>query len=1212
MGLPNGGGFGRVRGTFIAAIAMQTAVYRRVSGSGVLGIVVGIALTWGATGGAGAAEAEDLFAAGVRTTEPRVPMDQQPTLKVPPGFVVQLVAAEPDVHKPMNLAFDATGRLWVTTSREYPFPAPLDQPGRDRVMVFEDFGEDGRARKVTQFAGGLNIPTGVYPFRTPGADGRETWKSIVWSIPNIWLLEDVDGDGKADRKEPWYGPFDHTRDTHGNQSSFRRGFDGWLYATHGFNNDSHVTSRDGNRVDLNSGNTYRMRMDGGRIEHHTWGQVNPFGLAWDAQGNLYSSDCHSEPIYLLQYGGYYPSFGKPHDGLGFAPNTMEAIRGSTAIDGISYYTDDLWPEEYRDSVFVGDVMNSRVFRDYAEPRGSGKVMRARPDFVISEDPWFRPVDTLLGPDGALYIADFYNRIIGHYEVPLSHPGRDRERGRIWRVVPVTAEGRSRLRDPAIAQDLEGQIRELGSPSLARRMLAMNDLADRFGNGARERLLGVVRSPRNDVQRVHASWLVQRLGGMTPELLRDAARGGAMVRIHGQRIGADVLSRAARGEAVPAEAVSTARELAVRGLEDMDPVVRRCAAEALSMWPDAGSVRPLLALLAKVPREDTHLVYGVRKSLRDHVRKEGALDAVSEATGYSREDLKALVDVAVAVKTESAARFLIAQRGLYAGDAEFTQTAFTHAARYAPASEVDTLVAAIRQQGGGDVDFQARLYRSLRQGLDQRGVVLTSGMAAWGGQLAKDLLGSGAGAGGWVNRPLDAARNVTNPWDFEERVGSDGRRTRLLSSLPRGEALTGVLRSAPFRAPAMISFDLAGHDGAPGQPAGRKNAVRLRDAETGAVWHEAWPPRDDRARRVEWAVGARAGGMAVLEVVDGDVGGAFAWLAFGRIEPASIPMPTVAPATAVARQIAAAEIGGTSGDGALREAMARVMGDRGADPGVRAAMARGLSADPLVRAAAEMVGDAALPEGWRSRAADVLFDPERRGAEELIAAVWKDAPHRFQLRFAGLAASNPRLTEEMVTRMSEGRAPAGLLLDKGLRDRLRRSAGEATRGVLDRMLAALPDEDEAARKLLEARKTGFASATTDANRGRDVFVAACAACHQINGQGGLVGPQLSGIGTRGAERLCEDILVPNRNVDHAFWTTVLNLKDGESISGLFRREEGELLVLANAAGAEFTVKKSEVASRKESNVSVMPSNFGDALAESDFHNLLAYLLGQTGK
>ncbi|MCK6501393.1 MAG: hypothetical protein L6Q38_18085, partial [Nitrospira sp.] len=209
--------------------------------------------------------AEDPFAANVRPTDPLTPTEQLRAFEVPEGFEMQLVAHEPAIHKPMNLAFDAAGRLWVTTSLEYPRPAPPDRPGRDRLMIFEDFAPDGRARKVTEFAGGLNIPIGVYPFRSKSSSGSVTWKAIVWSIPNIWLFEDTDGDGKADRRDVLYGPFDHTRDTHGNQASFRRGFDGWLYATHGFNNDSHVVGRDGNRVDLNSGNTYRVRLDGSRI-----------------------------------------------------------------------------------------------------------------------------------------------------------------------------------------------------------------------------------------------------------------------------------------------------------------------------------------------------------------------------------------------------------------------------------------------------------------------------------------------------------------------------------------------------------------------------------------------------------------------------------------------------------------------------------------------------------------------------------------------------------------------------------------------------------------------------------------------------------------------------------------------------------------------------------------------------------------------------------
>ena len=230
--------------------------------------------------------ANDPFAEGVRTTEPLTPEQQQKTFQLPPGFTIQLVAAEPELRKPMNMAFDGAGRLWITESREYPWPT--NTAPRDTIRIFSDFDTNGRAGQVTTFATNLNIPIGLYPFQSPARDGSKklTWKCIAWSIPNIWLFEDTDGDGVADKKEKLLGSFDHTRDTHGNQSSFRRGFDGWIYATHGFNNRSTVAGRDGHEVFLPSGNAYRFRPDGGRIEHWTHGQVNPFGLTFDALGNL--------------------------------------------------------------------------------------------------------------------------------------------------------------------------------------------------------------------------------------------------------------------------------------------------------------------------------------------------------------------------------------------------------------------------------------------------------------------------------------------------------------------------------------------------------------------------------------------------------------------------------------------------------------------------------------------------------------------------------------------------------------------------------------------------------------------------------------------------------------------------------------------------------------------------------------------------------------
>src|SRR5439155_24740384 len=129
-------------------------------------------------------------------------------------------------------------------------------------------------------------------------------------------------------------------------------------------------------------------------------------------------------------------FGKPHDGLGFAPDICTHNHGSTALAGMVHYDAEDFPPEYRGNTFIGNVMTCRINRDSLVEHGSTRIAKEAPDFLSSYDPWFRPVDLQLGPDGAIYVADFYNRIIGHYEVPLDHPGRDRDRGRIWRILYV--------------------------------------------------------------------------------------------------------------------------------------------------------------------------------------------------------------------------------------------------------------------------------------------------------------------------------------------------------------------------------------------------------------------------------------------------------------------------------------------------------------------------------------------------------------------------------------------------------------------------------------------------------------------------------------------------------------------------------------------------------------------------------------------------------
>ena len=409
----------------------------------------------------------------VARSEPRTPVDERKAFHLPEGFEIELVAAEPDIHKPMNIAFDDKGRLWVTETVEYPFAVGPGKVGRDGVKILSDFGPDGQARKIEKVTGGLNIPIGVLPLPT---DVASQTAALVYSIPNIVKIRE-DGVKSA---QPLYSSYG-SRDTHGMTNAFTWGYDGWIYATHGYSNDSKVQGADKQPISMHSGNTYRMKADGSHLEYYCHGQVNPFGLAFDPLGYLYSSDCHSRPVYQLLRGAWYPSFGTKDDGIGLGPEMATHDHGSTGIAGIVYYAAEHFPEAFRDNIFIGNVVTNRVNRDTIEWHGSSPKAIEQPDFVVSDDPWFRPVDLKLGPDGALYIADFYNRIIGHYEVPLTHPGRDRERGRIWRVVYRGKDGKGGTpvmphifgSDGATVRTLK---KNLGSPNLTVRTMSANQLS----------------------------------------------------------------------------------------------------------------------------------------------------------------------------------------------------------------------------------------------------------------------------------------------------------------------------------------------------------------------------------------------------------------------------------------------------------------------------------------------------------------------------------------------------------------------------------------------------------------------------------------------------------------------------------------------------------------------------------------------------------------
>ncbi|HUR46759.1 MAG TPA: PVC-type heme-binding CxxCH protein [Candidatus Saccharimonadales bacterium] len=1144
--------------------------------------------------------AADPFAEFIRSTPARTPEEERQGFHVPPGFEVQLFASEPMIGKPMNMAFDGKGRLWLTQSREYPFPVKPGVKGRDEVRILEDTDGDGHADKVTTFANGLNIPIGLYPYKNG---------VISLSLPNISFYQDTDHNGMSDKIDQVLGPVGYDRDTHGLVASFRRGFDGWIYATHGFNNNTTLHGKDGSTITMSSGNTWRFRPDGSTVEQWTHGQVNPFGLMFDPRGNLYSADCHSSPIYQLLHGAHYPSFGKPDDGLGFAPTMMHHSHGSTAIGGIVYYAADTFPKEFRDNMFVGNVMTCRINRDTLEQHGSTLIAKEAPDFLSSDDPWFRPVDIQLGPDGAIYVADFYNRIIGHYEVPLNHPGRDHEMGRIWRIAYKDSPRHKQL--DLTKAPLKALIAELGAPNHTRRLLALDQLSDRIGEQALPALRSMLSTSKIPEQKAYGLWLLHRLGKAQPadytKLVRDPS---PLVRLHAVLAAAELPSQHHQ----PAELILPA-------LKDKDAFVQRAAAYGAARVVDGSSIRPLLELRRSVPADDTHLIHVARMALRDAAQQplpaqRTVLDALREQD-LSEADSRALADVAAGITNVSAGAFLLEHLRKFSEPRESMTRYLKHAVRYLPSQELDTLAKLVRTQFDNDLETQFSLFKSIQDGMNQRGAKLTPGARQWGADLAVRLLASVENVtNSWINLPVEGLKRSDNPWTTQKRVSADGNQSLFLCSLPKGEGLTGKLRSESFVIPEKLRFYIAGHDGFPDKPAQNKNKIQLRLLDTDEIIATANPPRNDTAQSVTWDLkglhkSEAVGSKGVIEVIDADEGTAYAWLAVGRFSPLVVSVPTGEPGFIARRQSDAADLARTVPAPQLEVGLKKLLLAPATANEAKLASARALLVfhpNDQLGAVVETLGDPVTPPTLRDSICQAVAG---NASPDLLKQAMKTLPGRLQLKLAQSLAGSPSGAEALIQLVSEGQAPAGLLRERTVKEKLLVAKPENGKRI-DELTRSLAPVNEQVQKLIEKRRAGFSSTKFAPAKGEQLFTQNCRTCHQLDGQGGLVGPQLDGIGNRGLERLCEDVLDPNRSVDQAFRVTLVVLNDGDVVSGLFRREEGETIVLADATGKEVSVPKKKIQERKQSESSLMPDNFGEILTSDDFNSVMAFLLSKGTK
>ena len=1169
--------------------------------------------------------------------------EQQKLFKLPEGFEIELFAKESaDFGKFIMLIFDQQGRAWSSTALEYPVdanenPAAAEalykSKARDKVTVFDRPFAAG-LHQPRAFAEGLAIPEGVLPYK----DG-----AVVQHGHDVVFLRDTDGDGKADQREVLLSGFG-VQDSHLFPHQFTRAPFGWFWLAQGAFNSGKVTSTKGEVTDFPSTRMARFRADGSYFEPTSTGPCNIWGLVLTGEGEAFIQEANDYGYPVMPFHEYalYPgcadrlakSYQPP-----FPVQAPDFKMGGTGLSGLALSDVGVWPKGYDGVMYVANPITSKVNAVRQHRESSGYRLEKLDDFVSCEDPFFRPIAMTMGPDGCLYVIDWYNKIISHNEVARNHPDRDKQSGRIWRIkpkgfVPQAVPDYTKLSSAEL-------IARLGSKVTADAHLAWQTLADRRDTDeATTRALTAIAEDASaaPARRIQALWVLaeqgHKAGPLAMRLLADP-------------------NRNVRREAVNA----------LRHFGAWSPHFEALA--ALAADPDAevraAAIKALGEASAKHPAALGVMMRFAGPSLDGPVAPDRRGKPVKVGVAYERDFERFLVRMYLERQPEAVATFLASKeaKSLPAEGRMFAALALDPKVG---APLVAELVGQLNRAPGPDELF------AVAKTLDQPASVAVLrkllAAAAVRNRVVELLLVTRTDLDPTKVGPVvtEAARSLLKQGVAERALAAqliggfqlleledellalvareDSRRDALVGlqqlRLTKPEAVAALVGVAPAdisnlalralvaaRAPQAAGLAMGFYpklsvndrkvvlDGISGTKAGAKaiaagladKSVAVADIEIPVAEKLAIALGDSPELA---AVSAQLGGVfrSVL-TLDGSndavaksgltLKGAFTVETWVRLDGKVDNNDSILGAPGMldlnfAGGVFRAYLGAKIHDA--------VVSAKPISSGIWTHVAVTRDAEGLLRIYqdGELTGTAkaayghdlpGLTIGWSSPGAGTLgafaeyriWNLERKPAEIRT---------NMTRTFAG-----EKLPESLVFASATGEAAWGKL-------------GKGAKIVRTTDAPPLLNADQfAALEKKTARYAALAAKAGDTAKGK-VVVLLCQSCHMINGQGGQIGPNLSGAGAMGVEAVLRNIIDPNAAIEAAYRIFQVKLKAGEVIEAFYVSEDATAYVLRQPGGADRRVPKAEVASAKYLRRSLMPEGLLDGFTDDQVTDLFTYL------